>query len=187
MATQRRKKEIIEVCLETFMDKGLAHTSTKRLCQALNMNTGGIFYYFKTKDEIVIACAEAAKEKIEKDLFGSAIKNIFEPEKMAKDLHERAVKMRPLMKFFVTVCSTSKYDISIQPSLDKLSVRYKKYIEQFAKKLNCSSEDVAPYVYIVINTMLSFMLFGKESFVAPQLALVRNALDRILEKNNILK
>ncbi len=183
MGTPERKKEIVDVCLKTFMENGLAHTSTKKLCKALNMHTGGIFYYFPTKDEIVIACAEEAKERIERDLFGIAINDVNDPDKLAKDLYERAVAMRPLMKFFVSVCSTSKYDQAIQPSLDKLSVRYKNYTEQFADKLGTTPEAVAPYVYIVINTMLSFMLFGKKNFVAPQLELVYGVLLQILEKN----
>ncbi len=187
MGTPERKKEIIDVCLQTFMKNGLAHTSTKMLCKALNMHTGGIFYYFSTKDEIVIACAEEAKERIERDLFGIAINDLEQPEKLAKDLYERAVAMRPLMKFFVSVCSTSKYDQAIQPSLDKLSVRYKNYTEQFAEKLHSTPEAVAPYVYIVINTMLSFMLFGKTNFVAPQLELVYGVLTQILEKNKEVK
>ncbi len=185
MGTPERKKEIIDVCLQTFMKNGLAHTSTKMLCKALNMHTGGIFYYFPTKDEIVIACAEEAKERIERDLFGGAINDVECPEKLINDLYERATEMRPLMKFFVSVCSTAKYDHAVQPSLDKLSVRYKAYTEQFAERLGTTPEAVAPYVYIVINTMLSYMLFGKKNFVAPQLELVRNVLNEMLKKRDL--
>ncbi len=181
MGTPERRKEIIDVCLQTFMKNGLAHTSTRDLCDALNMQAGGIFYYYNTKDEIIIACAEEATVRIERDLIGVALKDVDNPEKLAKDLYDRAVAMRPLMKFFVSVCSTSKYDEAIQPSLDKLSERYKVYTEQFADKLCCSPKDVAPYVYIVINTMLSYMLFGKKNFVAPQLELVYNALKEMLK------
>ncbi len=65
-----RKQEVINVCLETFMEKGLAHTSTRDLGAALNMNHGAMFYYFKNKDEAVIACAEAATNHNERDLNG---------------------------------------------------------------------------------------------------------------------
>ncbi len=184
MSPNKRKQEIINKCLETFMKKGLAHTSTKNLCDALNLNSGGVFYYFNTRDEIIIACAEEAKKRIEKELFGIAISDIENPEKLAKDLHDRAVTMRPLMKFFVSVCATPKYEDTVYPLLDKLGLRYKYYVNQFAIKLECTPEEVAPYVYIVINTMFSYMLFGKENFVAPQLELVYGKLVAILEKKN---
>ncbi len=183
MTPSARKQEIIDKCLETFMRKGLAHTSTKNLCDALHLNSGGVFYYFKTRDEIVIACAEEAKKRIEYDLFGIALDDLDKPEQLAKDLYERAVVMRPLMKFFVTVCSTAKYEEAVHPMLDKLGKRYQYYVDQFAGKLGCAPREVAPYVYIVINTMLSYMLFGKENFVAPQLELVYGKLQALLEKS----
>ncbi len=179
-----RKQEIIHVCLETFMKNGLAHTSTRDLSVALNMNHGAVFYYFKTKDEIVIACAEEAKKRIERDLFGIAIDDLENPEKLSADLQERAVAMRPLMKFFVSVCATPEYEDAIHHSLNKLNIRYQNYVEQIAKKLSVNPEEVAPYVYITINMMLSYMLFGKTNFIAPQLDLVYNKLVGLLEKKN---
>ncbi len=177
-----RKKEIVDVCLNIFMEQGVSNTPTKDLCKALKMQTGGIFYYFDTKDEIVIACAEEAKMRIENDLIASALNNIDNPDALEKDLYERATKMRPLMQFFVTVCALPKYRDKVEPILSDLSIRYKHYTKEFASKLDCSPNDVAPYVYIVINTMLSYMLFGYEKgFYAPQIALVKNTLVNLLK------
>ncbi len=185
MSKTERKQEVINVCLETFMKKGLTHTSTRDLCEALHLNTGGVFWYFDTKDEIIIACAEAAAVRIEKELIGVALKDIEDPEKLRTDLRVRSEEMRPLMKFFVSVCACQKYEDAVQHTLENLTSRYQQYTKKFAKKLNCSPEEIAPYVYIVINTMLSYMLFGKSSFVAPQLDLVYDVLKNILEKRKI--
>ncbi len=182
-----RKQEIIHVCLETFMKNGLAHTSTRDLSAALNMNHGAVFYYFKTKDEIVIACAEEASLRIERDLIGVALKDIENPKKMMDDLHERADAMRPLMQFFISVCTYEKYAEALQPTFNKLTQRYDHYVERFAEVLKCEPSEVSPYVYIGINTMLSYMLFGMNSFVAPQLDLVYNALVGFLEKRDRAK
>ncbi len=186
MGERVRKKEIVNSCLHTFMEKGLNHTTSKDLTDGLHMNSGAIFYYFKTKEDIIIACAEEAKRQIEVDLIGSALQNIDNPVELERDLYERATKMRPLMQFFVTVCALPKYRDRITVTLTDLSVRYKHYNEKFAEKLRCKPEDVAPYVYIVINTMLSYMLFGyEEGYYAPQIKLVRNALNDFLGKREI--
>ncbi len=179
---RKRKDEIIDRCLSTFMKNGLAETTTRDMCKDLHMNTSAVYYYFKDKDEMVLACAEEAKKRIERDLFGIAINDLDYPERLAEDLHNRAVAMRPLMKFFVSVCASPRYEDAVHPLLDKLGDRYKFYVNQFAVKLGSTPEEVAPYVYIVINTMLSYMLFGKENFVAPQLELVYGKLVAILEK-----
>ncbi len=179
-----RKQEIVNVCLETFMKNGLAHTSTRDLSAALNMNNAVVFYYFKNKDDIVIACAEEATIRIERDLIGVALNDIEDPEKLMRDLRVRADKMRPLMKFFVSVCACEKYDDAIQRMLDNLTHRYDDYANKFAEVLCCTPEEVAPYVYTGINTMLSYMLFGKKTFSAPQIGLVKNALIGFLEKRD---
>ncbi len=182
MNSSKRKKEIIDVCLKVLMENGLAETGIRDFTNALKMHPSNIFYYFNSKDEIISACIDEARERIERDLFGIALQDVDDPDKLAKDLYQRAIAQRPLMKFFVTACSLPQYENAVQPSLDTLLIRYQAYVEQFAEKLCTTPEIVAPYVYIVINTMLSFMLFGKKNFVAPQLDMVYNALKEILAK-----
>ncbi len=182
-----RKREVIDVCLNTFMKKGLAHTPTKDLCAALNLNTGGVFYYFKTKDEIVIACAEEAAIRIERDLIGLALKDIENPEKMMSDLRTRADEMRPLMKFFVSVCSCDRYAKAVRPIYEALNKRYDYYVSKFSEVLVCEPKEVAPYVYIGINTMLAYMLFEMDGFVSPQIGLVCEALKGFLERRERAK
>ncbi len=179
-----RKQEVINVCLETFMKKGLAHTPTRDLCAALNLNTGGVFYYFKTKDEIIIACAEEATLRIERDLLGVALNDIGDPKKLMSSLRDRANAMRPLMQFFVSVSACPQYTAALQPIFKRLAERYDHYAERFAEVLCCDPKEVAPYIYSGINTMLSYMLFGQESFSAPQLGLIYNALNGFLEKRD---
>ncbi len=186
MIEQGRRKHIIDVCLKTFMAQGVSNTPTKDLCKALDMQTGGIFYYFSTKDEIVIECAEEAKERIERDLFEVALNDIYNPDKLIDDLYVRANEMRPLMNFFISVSTNKKYNEATKDILNRLNIRYDYYVQQLAEKLESKPDDVAPYIYTVINTMLSYMLFGEEKFVAPQLKLVKKALTNILNKNSLL-
>ncbi len=184
MSSPERMKEVVDICLKTFMEKGLSNTSTRDLCEALNLNTGGIFWYFKTKDDIIIACAEEATIRIENELMGVALKEINNPDKLEKALRSRVKDLRPLMRFFVSVCALDKYEEELKPMLEKVSERYAIYTQKFAEKLNCETQEVAPFVYIVIDSMLSYMLFGKSNFAAPQLKLAKDALIEILKRNN---
>ena len=53
-----RKKEVINVCLDHFIEKGLSETSTRSLSGALKLQNAGLYYYFSSKDEAVILCAK---------------------------------------------------------------------------------------------------------------------------------
>ncbi len=184
MEPSNRKKEIVDVCLQTFMKNGLTHTSTRDLCAALNLNSGGVFYYFKTKDEIVEACAEEASLRIERDLMEAALNDIENPTKMMTDLRDRADAMRPLMKFFVSVSTCAKYTDMLTPLLERLTTRYDYYCLTFASVLDCSVEEISPYVYTGINALLSYMLFSEKKFSAPQLRLIHNALTAFLNRRD---
>ena len=41
-----RKKEIVELCLNLFIEKGLYETSTRDLSKAMNLQNAGLYYYF---------------------------------------------------------------------------------------------------------------------------------------------
>ncbi len=183
-----KKKEIVNTCLQTFVDNGLIEISMRDLGEACGMEAANFYYYFKSRDEVVVACAEEAKERIEWDLFGAALHDIDNPELLAQNLRKRADMMRPLMNFFVSVCTSRRYKEPMRPALRRLSERYKHYIEQIAEKLCCEPEVIAPHVYTVVNTMLSYMIFGQTNFNAPQLDITYNALKELLaqrdKKNN---
>lgn len=119
MDNSDRRKEILNVCLDTFINKGLSETTVRDLSTALKLQSGGIYYWFKDKDEAVVACAEEAALRLENSLIFPALKDIKDPDKMMKRLKIRADEMRPTMKFFASVCALSKYEERMQPVLDR--------------------------------------------------------------------
>ncbi len=171
-----RKKEVINICLDHFIDKGLSETSTRSLSRALQLQNAGLYYYFATKDEAVIACAEEAARRLEETLITPAIREMKNPDLMMKRLHSRADEMAPTMKFLVSVCSMKQYTKDMRPVLDRLTDRYEHYSELIAKKLNCLKEDVEPYVYMAITAVSNYMVFGEDRYIAPQMKTVKYAL-----------
>ena len=107
MDNSDRRKEILNVCLDTFINKGLSETTVRDLSTALKLQSGGIYYWFKDKDEAVVACAEEAALRLENFLIFPALKDIKDPDKMMKHLKIRADEMQPTMKFFASVCALS--------------------------------------------------------------------------------
>lgn len=86
MDNSDRRKEILNVCLDTFINKGLSETTVRDLSTALKLQSGGIYYWFKDKDEAVVACAEEAALRLENSLIFPALKDIKDPDKMIKRL-----------------------------------------------------------------------------------------------------
>lgn len=48
------KKELLNICLDHFIENGLYEISTRSLSKALKLQSAGFYYYFTSKDESVI-------------------------------------------------------------------------------------------------------------------------------------
>lgn len=179
---QEKTKELIQIALQTFVEKGLTVTSTKDLCTAAGLNSGGIFYYFDNKEQIVIACAEAAIDKIEKSAFGMALEDLGDIEHMMNHLGEMAKELSPTMRFLVSVCVSQEYGDKIKPSLVKLASRYPYYTKQIAKILGCTPQEVEPYVHLSILAINNYMIFGEKALFEPQIQSAKRALMKLAQE-----
>ncbi len=176
-----RRKEIINICLDHFIEKGLYETSTRSLSSAMQLQNAGVYYYFKSKDEAVVACAEAAAFRLENELIIPAINEMSEPDVMMRHLKEKARTMSPTMQFLSQVCSTSKYRGLMDGTLKKLSARYTKYVRMCAEQYHCREKEIEPYVYICITAFVNYMIFNEESYIDPQLKLVEDYISSKLK------
>ena len=145
-----KRQELVGVCLDCFVEKGLTVATTKDLCKAAKLQNGGIYYYFSTKEEIVLACAEEAISRIEKAAFAIVFEDISDIKSMTDHLGELADKMSPTMRFLVSVCVSREYGEKVKPSLVRLAARYPYYTGRIAEILGCTDEEVAPFVHLSI-------------------------------------
>ena len=177
-----RTKELIDVCLDCFVEKGLASTSSKDLCKAGDFQYGGIYYYFETKEEIVLSCAEEAIARIEQGAFGIALEDIGDVANMMEHLGALADELAPLMHFLVSVCVSPEYGKKAKPFLVKLAGRYPYYTEKIAEILGCAQEEVEPYVHLSILALNNYMIFNERALFLPQIETAKKGLMALASK-----
>lgn len=174
--TDDHRKEIIRICLQQFVDKGLYETTSRDLSRALDLQSGGIYYYFRTKDDVVLACAEEASILLEDSMIQPALDCLYNPDLMVTQILDQASEMAPIMKFFTQVCTMKKYRPHMQPALDRMGQRHTQYCQRFAERLNRSIEEVAPYVCMCITAVTDYMIFGEALYPVPQFELIKQVL-----------
>lgn len=179
---KERTKELVQIALDEFVKKGLTVTTTTDLCNAAGLQNGGIYYYFDTKETMVIACAEAAIERIEKRAFGVALENMGDIAYMMSHLGAMAEELSPVMRFLVSVSVSQEYGEKIKPSLVKLANRYPYYTEQIAKVLGCTPQEVEPYVHLSILAINNYMIFGEKALFEPQIQSAKRELMKLAER-----
>lgn len=182
VSEEERKRIIVNACLSQFLANGLYKTTTRELSKSINLQSGGIYYYFKAKNEVVVACAEEASLRLENNLILPALRDINDPQLLVEHLFKRCDELAPTMRFLAQVCSEGEYREAMVPTLYRLCRRYRLYAEMFSNLLECTIEEVEPYVYMCITAMTSYMIFGEQLHIVPQMELVKNALAEFQRK-----
>ena len=175
-----RKREIINDCLQLLVERGLSQTTTRDLSKAMKLKSGGMYYYFNTKDDLIIACAEEAVVRVEDCLFTPALKEIMQPKQMMERLQRDAAAMAPTMQFFVSVCTDKRYSEGMRPVLGRVGRWYAQYADRFAAALKTDTKEITPFVFMMITAFSNYMIFGEASFVLPQLHAVQIKIERLI-------
>lgn len=175
-----RKKDVIDSYLERFVSQDLSDTSVRDLGDSLQMQSGALYWYFNSKDEAVIACADEAANRLELNVIAPVVNEIADPELMIKRLFSRANEMAPTMRFFSQVCSTPKYTANMQAVLKKLSQRNELYAGKIAKLYGLQLNRVELYLNFLIAVIANYMLFGENILLDSSLELVSSATKTLL-------
>lgn len=177
-----RQKEIIDICLTQFIENGLCNTSARDLAGALQMQPSGLYYHFKNKDEIVVACAEEAGIRLERILILPFLDFLDDTKNYTELLREKMTETIPMMHFFAQTCTTKEYRADMQPVMERLKERHKEYARQIAEKLECSSEEVMPYLCACVAVISNYMIFGEDFYYTQPFQLITEAIQKLKDQ-----
>ena len=172
----KKRRELLGLCLDCLIEKGLTAVTTKELCSAVQLQNGGIYYYFTSKDEIVLACAEEAINRIEQAALDVVFEDLNDIRHMMEHLGSMADKMSPTMRFLVSVCVSQEYGEKVKPSLIRLAARYPYYTRRIARLLDCDESEVEPFVHLSILAINNYMIFAERALFDPQIEAAKNGL-----------
>lgn len=68
---ETRRGQIMGAAIACFAEKGYHKTSMRDICKQAELSAGAVYHYFKSKDEIITAVAEAGQE-MNRHMFESA-------------------------------------------------------------------------------------------------------------------
>ena len=177
-----RKKEVIDLCLKELVSRGLSETSVRDLSASLQLQKAGIYYYFKDKDEAIIACAKEAAQRFQASLIIPALQDIHDPDIMLKHLKHNADELASTMKYFAQVCASPRYQVMVMPILSSISDQNKLYATKLAEILMCSLEKAEFYFSIVLSAIYSYTIFGDECSLSAVMAILKPKLEEVSEK-----
>ena len=131
-APEERKKELIEVASKLFELKGYEKVSVRDILSEVNGAPGMFYYYFKSKEDIFLACMETYFEEKLKNKLDILQNKEIDYEERIKILRELIVK--DIGQF------TTKYNFSKENSITDNSYRLWELIHYIGKFIDVYSE-----------------------------------------------
>ena len=131
-APEERKKELIEVATKLFELKGYEKVSVRDILSEVNGAPGMFYYYFKSKEDIFLACMETYFDKKLKNKLGILQNKEIDYEERIKILRELIVK--DISQF------TTRYNFSKENSITDNSYRLWELIHYIGKFIDVYSE-----------------------------------------------
>jgi len=185
-----RRNIIIDNAMNLFSKKGFTETSMDDIVEASGISKGGIYNYFKSKEEIFLAIAEDRFAQ-RHELVQSFTSNMSNKEKLIKyiewilygHLNEEA-KLNARFTFeFWSVLSKNK-DTS-----DKAKERYELFKRDLSDILQSGVEngefkkdlDIASMVYIILSSTDGMGFFNSVMDVPINESIIKNYIDIILK------
>ena len=185
-APEERKKELIEVATKLFELKGYEKVSVRDILSEVNGAPGMFYYYFKSKEDIFLACMEcyfSEKLKVKVDILKN--KEI--------EYHERIKTLRELIATDISQF-VQRFDFSAENSITDNSYRLwelthyiGRFVEAYAdfilegietKKIKNNmgitkenAKNISAFIlYGAIGTIYSDAINGKKEVNSPECA-----------------
>ena len=163
-----KKNHIIEKCFECFVKNGIENTTTRDFCAAANVNANTLYYYFVSKNHILIECVNYGFMQLENAFF-VALKEF---EESSFDIFPRLANIgfdyAPQMRFLHQAVSSPSYDEHREDQFKKWNAICDRLGQNLAEYFDCPIEIIKDYINEIMTLMSYFSLWGSRDMAAIQ-------------------
>ena len=163
-----KKEYIIEKCYECFVKNGIEHTTTRDFCAAADINANTLYYYFHSKNDILIECVNYGYRQIE----GAFFDTLKEFDKSSFDIFPQLTKIgldyAPQMRFLHQAVSSPAYEEYRAKQFEKVNTFYDRLGNELAKRFECPYELIKDYIHEIMALLSYFSLWGSRDMAAIQ-------------------
>lgn len=166
--SEKSSKNIIEKCYECFVKNGIENTTTRDFCAAANVNANTLYYYFNSKNAILIECVNYGYRQLESALF-DALKEF---DKSSFDIFPRLAKIgldyAPQMRFLHQAVSSPAYEEHREDQFKKVNAFYDKLGKELAVRFACPYDIIKDNIYEIMTLLSYYTLWGSRDMAAIQ-------------------
>lgn len=176
-----KRNMFVGIAYKLFIKKGLEKTSIRDIANVADVNVNTLYYYFRTKAEIVICCVEYGLEKISKDIF-EAINLGGRTGGDLKSLLHYSLKYKEELCWCYQVITSPNYNWLVKDILIKVRNGYSSFIDSMAKEFSCDRNLFKQLATIAILIIKDYMITEDENCFS-QIELINDRLQALMSNN----
>lgn len=163
-----KKSYIIEKSYECFVKNGIENTTTRDICAAAKVNANTLYYYFTSKNDILIECVNYGFLKLEDALF-DALKEFDKSSfEIFPTLTTIVLDYAPQMRFLHQAVSSPSYEEYREEQFKKVNAFYDRFGRELAKRFECPPELIKDSISEIMTLLSYYSLWGSREMAAIQ-------------------
>ena len=174
-SSPNKRNELIKCAYELFVRKGLEQTSIRDIARIAGLNINSIYYYFRTKADIVISCVEYGLRRVIEKLFNRAEEADLASGDGIEVFFERALEVKDELCWCYQVVASPNYNWFVKNIVVQIRGLYKKHFERLCKKYMCDVTKLKSVFRIAILVVKDYIITEDKQCI-QQLEMIVNTV-----------
>jgi AcrR family transcriptional regulator len=173
------RKELLFRSLDLFVCRGYSALSIRHIAAELNVSTGTLYHYFKTKEELFLALLDEVRRKTFNDAAGYiAAQPQMDPlEAFCRYIEKNEEWLRKELLLVINVAQ--QYELYSKASHDMLKRAASFYRNGISKLLGKQNGQLASLFIGCVNGLLINKIFNDSHNFSEQIPLITNMIMRL--------
>ena len=150
---------ILDSTFGYIVKHGLENITIRELCKGTGIAQGSIYYWFSNKQDLICEAAEYGLRKVVDKIFSYVFSNMNNLRKFFDECLSEINKYKNELRFIYQMAASPVYGGKIRGKGHDLNLIYDKYIEMLALRLQCSTQELKPLVYLFISAVLDYVIW----------------------------
>lgn len=163
-----KRDYIIQKCFECFVKNGIEGTTTRDFCAEADINANTLYYYFSSKNDILVECVNYGFAQLENALF-DALKEF---DKSSFDIFPHLAKIvmdhAPQMRFLHQAVSSPAFEKYRENQFKRVNAFYDRLGRELAKRFEVPYDLIKDYIFDIMTLLSYYTLWGSQEMAAIQ-------------------
>lgn len=176
---------ILDSTFNYLVKHGLENTTVRELCKYTGIAKGSIYYWFSNKQDLICEAAEYGLRKVVEKIFSYVFSNMKNLRKFFDECLSEINKYKNELRFIYQMAASPVYGGKIRGKGQDLNIIYDKYVEMLALRLQCSTQELKPLVYLFISAVLDYVVWEDTENTQMQLEFIYSVFNGTINTNKI--